>query len=97
MPSERSGQQGREWHDHVQRCRDEEREAWWALQAIGEQLAERAGHPDARAGLRADYDRAYRAWHEARYAQDLILVPPSGSLLAPAPCPPLLEQTREID
>ncbi len=84
MPSEQSGQHRREWHDHVQRCRDEEREAWWALQAIGEQLAERAGHPDAREALRTDYERAYRAWHRARYALDLILVPPPGS--SPAPC-----------
>ncbi len=95
MPSEQSGQHGREWHDHVQRCRDEEREAWWALQAIGEQLAERAGQPDASERLRADYERAYRAWHRARYALDLILVPPPGS--SPAPCPPLREQPREID
>ncbi len=97
MPSERSGQQGREWHDHVQRCRDEEREAWRALQAISEQLAERARHPDAREGLRTDYERAFRAWHRARYALDLILVPPPGSSPAPAPCPPLCDQPREID
>ncbi len=97
MPSEQSGQHGREWHDHVQRCRDEEREAWRALQAISEQLAERAGHPDAREGLRTDYERAFRAWHRARYALDLILVPPPGSSPAPAPCPPLRDQPREID
>ena len=95
MPSEGSGQQGREWHDHVQRYRDEEREAWRALQAIGEHLAERAGHPDAREGLRADYERAYHAWHQARYALDLILVPPLGS--SPAPCPALSDQPREVD
>ncbi len=97
MPSERPGHQGHEWHDHVQRCRDEEREAWRALQAISEQLAERAGHPDAREGLRADYERAYRTWHQARYALDLVLVPLPRSSLAPEPCSPLRDQPREID
>ena len=97
MPPERSEQPGQEWLDHVQRCRDEERDAWQALQAIGEQLAERAGPPGAREALRADYERAYRAWHQARYALDLILVPLPGSSPASPPCPPLRDQPREID
>ena len=97
MAPERSGHQRQEWHDHVQRYRDEEREAWQALQVIGEQLAERAGHPGAREALRADYDRAYRAWHRARYALDLILVPPPGSSPATPSCPPLRDQRRETD
>lgn len=94
MPSEGPGQRVHEWDDHVQRYRDEEREAWRALQAIGEQLAERAGHPDAREGLRADYERAYRAWHQARYALDLILVPTPGSAPTSPPCPPPAAEDR---
>ena len=89
--------EGQARHDHLQWCRDEEREAWRALQAIGEQLAERAEHPDAREGLRADYERAFRAWHQARYALDLILAAPSGASPAPAPWPPPGDQPREID
>ena len=97
MWGERSENEDQARHDHMQRCRDEEREAWRALQAISEQLAERAGHPDAGERLRADYERAYRTWHQARYALDLILVPPPGSSPAPAPCPPRRDQPREID
>ena len=62
MLPERPGDQGQEWQDHAQRCRDEERGAWGAMQAIGEQLAGRAGHPAAREALRADYERSHRTW-----------------------------------
>ena len=95
MSPERSEHQGRQRLDHVRRCRDEEREAWQALQAIGERLAERVGHPEAREALRADYERAYRAWHQARYALDLALVPRPGP--SPTPCPLLRDQPCEID
>ena len=94
MWPERSADQGQEPLDPVQRFRDDEREAWQALQAIGEQLAGQAGNPEALEALRADYERAYRAWHQARYALDLALVPP-GTLGRPAPCPSLRDQPRE--
>ena len=91
----RSEYEGQARHDQMQRCRDEEREAWRALQAISEQLAERTGHPGAREGLRADYERAFRAWHRARYALDLILASPPGA--SPAPCLLPHDQLSEID
>ncbi len=97
MPRGRSGHEGRGRAARVQRCRDEEREAWRALQAIGERLAEGAGHPDAGEGLRADYERAFRVWHQARYALDLILASRQGASPAPAPLPPPGDQPREID
>ena len=94
MWPERAGDQRQERLDHVRRCRDDEREAWQVLQAIGEQLAERAEHPEAREALRADYERAYRVWRQARYSLDLALVPPPGAM--PAPCLPLCDQPREV-
>ena len=93
----RSEYEGQARHDQMQRCRDEERAAWRALQAIGEQLAERAGHPDAGEGLRADYERAFRVWHQARYALDLILASRQGASPAPTPLPSPRDQPREID
>ncbi len=87
-------QSGQDRHEHVQRYRDEERQAWQSLQVVGEQLAAWAGSPAVREGLRADYERAYRAWHRARYTLDLALVPPPGS--SPAPHPPLRDDSAEI-
>ena len=96
LPDMLRAQSGQDRHEHVQRYRDEERQAWQSLQAVGEQLAAWAGSPAVREGLRADYERAYRAWHRARYALDLALVPPPESSPAPAPHAPRRGDTAEI-